>query len=1739
MALQARDALWASGHDESVEVNQRALIDKVLARYSGEFTVFRELLQNSDDAQSKSVEIRFETKQHIEARSSSSLQTDIDSAGRSLPDLKTTNVHQWTFKNNGIVFRNEDWSRLKKIAEGNPDEEKIGAFGVGFYSLFSVTEEPFVTSGGQWMGFYWKDKKDQLFARRGNLPDTDGPPDGWTSFEMLLREPAPIPVAFDFTRFLASSITFMSYLSEISVYFDDKRLVKLSKTSSLPKQLKMPQGIQTSSKLKVMNITNLKSTPLHIKAEVLAVVHSSGTEKPPPPSATKSVKPPSSGGFFSSLFAGFPGVNTPQRSSTPAVPQPQTPPVNPLSVIENSVLLSIFTADVDVRLERKITAELHRSTKKNPPSKLKYELIYTGKDQYDASKKEDEQQSFITGSIFQGLRADLEGTGSARVFIGHATGQTTGIGGHMSSRFIPTVERESIDLMDRNVAIWNRELLFVGGVLARAAYELELRDVQMSWDGALSPSSSDLKPELRSWLIDKSIHALRFFTFHQSTPSAEVSSLLESAFFTSSGNNFTLLSTVGVRNISEIRLPDPSFSFLKQLPVVPEEVMTEARPMVTALQHRQLIKPITFDDVLKELRSRPLDEADLIACMEWWVKINGDGNHTRYTSIRTQLLDAAVLTMSPGTLEEKIIPLNTIRTFLNPRNQQLAGIPPNAPLPEHMLPFSISKKFSPDALLTSFGFRELTLVEWLQHLCSSSAISAKPEFDLNLSAPWAEQVLGVLARAWPTLADESKGQIVSILGKKTCIPTTNGLKVPAETYFANANIFHDLPVVTLPSGASIKSSMERVLTSLGVRKHVDLQIIFTRMIKTNEWTIPDLIKYLVSVQSTLSADEWQRLKLTAAFSPEVKDADNPTKRFRASELYEPLDVFRHLGLPVIDWGNQYKWRSTSVEAKFLFELGLRRYPPLRTLVNLCASSSPDIRSSAFQYLIDNVDTKYKDYQPADYKNDKFIPALKDGKPYLGSLDEVYANSEWVAFGFPVLAPTAKQFASKLHIRDNPPSSLLVELLRKTAPKDVLEATKWFEILAGHLADLNSPQLNQLSQMPIVPIPQAKGGIKHLQPVQCYFGRASQDNFHSKLFTFIDFGALANNFLSACGAKKEPNVDEIAQMLLADPFKFYDAAGGPNNFLNELRNIAVNRRGLTSTTLARLKKSPVLLGSQRKLLKNEKVAQGNDYDDEEWELQYDLKRPDQIIVADDANALQLFGNSLFCAPQEDILEDFYVYLGSRRLSSIVKEDHKTSVEVPRSKTAQAMRDLILERLPLFLHEYTHAKTKVSFNWLNGDGNFVVKTFGKLTVTKSLFYGDLRLTKSQDASAVAKRFGYGPIQLWLAENVQQDMYEVATSLNRLFFESPKANDALLFMTILSTDLRSLKRRGYNVDRILREQRVKRQAAEDAEKARAQALAQAQAPTPPLMSKPPQPSIPGMFPPTETPPQTLPNPAATSTSLRNPIPVPEKEFHDDKVVSKVRPQSIINQMQQFKNRFTGKHGTDVPDHDGPSFPTTTSLPLPLGNSPQRPNSHRNPTQGATPISNIHANIDMAVRACRPESGSLLRNREHMQQVKETLDEGYCDISGRAGDLKQIGQMGEVSVYLSEEVPQIDTFMATKRNSMARFIYIMKDLGEIYKLPLTSMHIFYDLGGGLIAFNRNGSIFLNLRYFEAWHDADVAAGNTSAAYISWFFTLAHEIAHNLVQPHNSEHEFYFSAICEKHIMDLQRKLHNDRKDL
>jgi hypothetical protein len=379
--------------------------------------------------------------------------------------------------------------------------------------------------------------------------------------------------------------------------------------------------------------------------------------------------------------------------------------------------------------------------------------------------------------------------------------------------------------------VWNRELLYVGGLLARTAYELELDTVRELWENA--SSSSVLKigpdPELQAWLRKRSLHALQFVAFHPSTPSVDVSTLMEAAFFACQTNQpFPILSSAGVRNAADVRLPDATFSgFLKDLPVLPDDVLNGAQRMVTALQSRGMIKAIMFEDVLKELRSRPLGEVEMVACLHWWISLNKQGDNPNLARIRTELLNAAVLTTGTGSPNERILPLSAVKTFINTKNIMGASIPTDGPLPDHVIPLSVTKPLIPEALVSYFPWTELSTVDWLKHLVTPAA-TADVQYDITRSAAWAERVLSILSRSWPSLSNGMKDHIALVLKDKTCIPTSAGLRTPEQSYFANANIFRDLPIVTLPSGTMVKGAMEKVLQTLGVRKHVDLQVVFDR-----------------------------------------------------------------------------------------------------------------------------------------------------------------------------------------------------------------------------------------------------------------------------------------------------------------------------------------------------------------------------------------------------------------------------------------------------------------------------------------------------------------------------------------------------------------------------------------------------------------------------------------------------------------------------------------------------------------------------------------------------------------------------------------------------------------------------------------------------------------------------------------------------------------------------------------------
>jgi hypothetical protein len=76
---------------------------------------------------------------------------------------------------------------------------------------------------------------------------------------MTLREPGHIPPILDLARFLVSSITFMTHLSEVSVYFDDKRLVRLSKDCNASKEVPVLNGLKGTSPQGMMNVKSIKS----------------------------------------------------------------------------------------------------------------------------------------------------------------------------------------------------------------------------------------------------------------------------------------------------------------------------------------------------------------------------------------------------------------------------------------------------------------------------------------------------------------------------------------------------------------------------------------------------------------------------------------------------------------------------------------------------------------------------------------------------------------------------------------------------------------------------------------------------------------------------------------------------------------------------------------------------------------------------------------------------------------------------------------------------------------------------------------------------------------------------------------------------------------------------------------------------------------------------------------------------------------------------------------------------------------------------------------------------------------------------------------------------------------------------------------------------------------------------------------------------------------------------------------
>lgn len=988
-----RAAALRDGEDEeAVTVDTRALIDKVLARYSGEWTTLRELIQNAADAQATTVMVKYETLP--------STQVPIPNTTSRSELLKHVVSHhtarRLVVQNNGQPFTKTDWGRLKRIAEGNPDETKIGAFGVGFYSVFADCEEPFVSSGSEAMAFYWKGNA--LFTKKSQLPEDQAGPH--TTFVLDNRNTTtPLPSLLSVSQFLATSLTFVA-LQNIEFWIDDYKVLSLKKKTSPSADLALPRDLEPKTKEGLMKVTDVGRTSTQIDASFMNIIGWKPSAAASSSKATDIHTPgeaPSLRSFFARLTSATSQSSAKTKAQNEERSAQQAISEDATKLGSSTIFLRATTAHIKTHVSSSFASELERATKKPPPKVTRVSILTASYDETQASEESQANGAVSKATdVFASVLPNKKPGG--RIFIGFPTMQTTGAGMHVSApSVIPTVEREAIDLNARWVRTWNVELLRAAGIVIRLAFANEMDDlhqrVRRTVDGRGKISSETITK-----FMPEALHILKSFTFGDSTPSGQVGQVIEESFWTCFPRKASIevYSSLGVLQTSQVRLGSEELSkFVDSIPVVPKEMLEI--PFMRKLIDFGLISQITVTDIKKELEAKSLDKTQLVNFISWAAKKSHNGDLD--PGSRSALLEVAVASVSEeGGDQGEIIALGSIKNFLAP-----AKIPAHMPIPPTTIPY----QYTVSCLaveLQALGWEPLEVVPWLRFLVDTK--SSRPlEENLTETPKFAVQVLTVLSKSWDNTGSHAKQSMADLLQNQTVMPTKLGMRKPAESFFQTVRLFDDLPVIE-----GCDKLKEKFLVTIGVRKTLDLETIFARLLSgepgQRKWSHMELIKYLASVQNDIPGDDLKKLRESricpAEAGPKGMEAAKASDTlYKVSELYEPKDSLRTLRLPILQWpGPPGSFRASSPEARFLSLLGLRPHPSVPELVVMMSSKDEALRISAMTYFISNHHAnRYASFDLSDSR--KAIMPLQ-GSSQLVPPSSCYTNERASVLGFQIL-----------------------------------------------------------------------------------------------------------------------------------------------------------------------------------------------------------------------------------------------------------------------------------------------------------------------------------------------------------------------------------------------------------------------------------------------------------------------------------------------------------------------------------------------------------------------------------------------------------------------------------------------------------------------------------------------------------------------------------------------------------------
>ena len=1406
------DALRAqtmeAGNDEAVTVNTRALIDKVLARYSGEWTTLRELLQNAADASASKVTIRFETSPSPTVP----VPQTAESSVRLKHVLQNHTTKSMIVENNGEIFKDTDWSRLKKIAEGNPDETKIGAFGVGFYSVFADCEKPFVSSGKQSLAFYWQ--KDALYTKRKAL--LDGPSTNTIFVLQMRNKSSPIPSLMSLCQFLASSLTFVG-LEEIEVKLDEWHIITLKKKIAPSVELSIPKEVVRRTEEGLMHVAAVTRESAQIDARWLKAVEwkpnalQAGGEGNGSGSVARGAQTTQSlRGFFSRLAPGVSNNAALEKAARVEREAQESIEEDLLGELTATVFVHLVNANIKTLINQAFSYELERATKKPPPKYTTVSLLSASYDEQAASSLNDKKAPDAP-KVFASF---IPTNGKGRIFIGFTTNQTAGLNVHISTpSVIPTVERESIDLNNRFVRVWNVELLRVAGIVARVSWGSDTADLSQKLSrivqraGRQKPIKDDIVA-----VLPEAIFLHKTYSWEESTPSAEVGTLIEGAFWTcNQKTTIPILSTQGVKLSSEVRLAPEHLGFAEGIPFVPEALAEVG--LVKRLIELRIVTEVTMSDIKQTLESKPLTMIQLQFFLEWL------GHKARINEIdaqTVQILLQAVVANDEGDGKSKVIVLGEMKNFLN-----VSRIPPEMPVPPTTLPFKLTKKIA-KADLELLGFEDLHLVPWLRWVLEQVGGQGQLalDFDMTISPSFASSVLPIISKQWDGLSASSKNTVVELLTARTVIPTKLGMRRPPESYFPSVKLFDDLPVIT-----GVQSVKEKFLTALGVRKTVEIGVIFDRLVNTTstsktqiptsstKWSHVDLIKYLASVQNDLPTADRNRLKKMKICPAQNEALQATSERYFVSELFEPDESLRRLNLRTLHWPGIY--RRESAEGMFLTSLGLQAAPSyfdlIKIMSNAVATQDLSLREVALKYFIDHHQTK--GYSQFDHSSVTlpYLP-IQNSNTRAATPNTCFSNERATILGFDNLRRDLHTHALKFGVKIDPPMSECVKRLIDAPPSSKRQARDVFSYFASRISDISDQHAESLSRMPIVPIAakvstsetvQAEKleRVRHVPAGACFLGDGEK---YSDIFDYADFGHEANTFLLRVGSKHEPTITELTRLLVREPARIFFVLGD-TRYLELLRNVAASWRSLKKdkSIVKDIKGAKCLLAYK---LINSRSAKGDDEEEDDPGIKsWELASASQIIIVDDIITYNMFKADLLAAPMEETLEDFYHSLGAPEVSSLLVETQAIGTVSKDETVALKLQSLISERSRLFLHDQSRDSIKHDAKWI--EQNLRVKCVRSISLRKSLRGYELGVTMTKTAV-------FNPEKPILYVNTGGfDMFEVSQALVPVLLTRSRPQHIFMLEMILESSLNKLKSRGYNVARLLNQKATEARIAEEA--------------------------------------------------------------------------------------------------------------------------------------------------------------------------------------------------------------------------------------------------------------------------------------------------------------------------------------